>query len=188
MNSRRRWQSGIATGLGFGLVLLATAPARAMEGAGETPSAMVASYKTLADVILGAKKTEANLVRSILTSAHDRAYQELMRARTALKGNDAKGAQEAIENMAAAVGQIGSEGDASVGAVRKRLLEGGHHHNSDGEAKGIYDEGFVVVTKAAKAQFLEAAKALGQLAKAPKADALEAEWVKVEAAWSALMK
>jgi len=188
MNSRRRWQSGIAAGLGLGLVLAGTIPARAMEGAGETPSAMVASYKTLADVILGAKKTEANLVRSILTSAHDRAYQELMRARTALKGNDAKGAQEAIENMAAAVGQIGSEGDASVGAVRKRLLEGGHHHNSEGEAKGLYDEGFVVVTKAAKAQFLDAAKALGMLAKAPKADALEAEWVKVEAAWSALMK
>jgi hypothetical protein len=187
MNSSRL-RSGIAVGLGFGLVLVATVPARAMEGAGETPSAMVASYKTLADAILAVKKTEANLVRSILTSAHDRAQEELGRARAALKGNDTKGAQAAIENMAAAVGQIGSEGDASVGAIRKRLLEGGHHHNADGEQKGVYDEGFVVVTKAAKAQFLDAAKSLGQLAKAPKADALEAEWVKVEAAWSALMK
>ena len=57
-----------------------------------------------------------------------------------------------------------------------------------GEAQGIYDEGYVVVTKTAKTQFLDAAKSLGQLAKAPKADALEAEWTKVEAAWAALMK
>jgi len=188
MNSSRLGRGGVTVVLAFGLGLLASGPLRAAEGAGETPSAMVASYKTLADVILAAKKTEANLVRSILTSAHDRAGEELAKARAALKANDAKGAQAAIENMAAAVGQIGSEGDASVGAVRKRLLEGGHHHNSDGEAKGIYDEGFVIVTKAAKAQFLDAAKALGQLAKAPKADALEAEWVKVEAAWTGLMK
>jgi hypothetical protein len=188
MKSSRLGRGGVAAALAFGLVVLAGAPARAMEGAGETPSAMVASYKTLADAILAVKKTEANLVRSILTSAHDRAQEELQRARAALKGNDAKGAQAAIENMAAAVGQIGSEGDASVGAVRKRLLEGGHHHNADGEQKGIYDEGFVVVTKAAKTQFLDAAKSLGLLAKAPKADALEAEWTKVEAAWAALMK
>ena len=188
MNSSRLGRGGVAAVLAFGLGLLAGGPVRAAEGAGETPSAMVASYKTLADVILAAKKTEANLVRSILVSAHDRAGDELAKARAALKGNDAKGAQAAIENMAAAVGQIGSEGDASVGAVRKRLLEGGHHHNSEGEAKGLYDEGFVIVTKAAKAQFLDAAKALGQLAKAPKADALEAEWVKVEAAWTGLMK
>jgi len=189
MNSMRTWRGVAAGTLGAGLVLLAGAvPARAAEGAGETPSAMVASYKTLADAILAVKKTEANLVRSILTSAHDRAQAEMGRARAALKEKDAKGAQAAIEDVAAAVGQIGSEGDSSVGAIRKRLLEGGHHHNADGEAKGIYDEGFVIVTKTAKAQFLDAAKAIGQIAKAPKADALEAEWTKVEAAWAALMK
>lgn len=189
MAERMRTGAGWAAGLVLGGAVLCAGvePARA-EGAGETPQAMVDSYKTLADAILAVKKTEANLVRSILTSAHGRAQEELGRARAALKANDAKGAQAAIENMAAAVGQIGSEGDASVGAIRKRLLEGGHHHNADGEAKGIYDQGFVVVTKAAKAQFLDAAKSLGQLAKAPKADALEAEWTKVEAAWSALMK
>jgi hypothetical protein len=189
MNSMQTWRGVAAGALGAGLILLAGAPpARAAEGAGETPSAMVASYKTLADAILAVKKTEANLVRSILMSAHDRAQSEMGRARAALKGNDTKGAQAAIEDVAAAVGQIGSEGDSSVGAIRKRLLEGGHHHNADGEAKGVYDEGFVIVTKTAKAQFLDAAKAIGQIAKAPKADALEAEWTKVEAAWAALMK
>jgi len=189
MNSRRTCRGVIAGALGSGLVLLAGAvPVLAAEGAGETPSAMVASYKTLADAILAVKKTEANLVRSILTSAHDRAQAEMGKARAALKGKDTKGAQDAIEEVAAAVGQIGSEGDSSVGAIRKRLLEGGHHHNADGEAKGIYDEGFVVVTKAAKTQFLDAAKAIGQIAKAPKSDSLEMEWAKVEAAWSSLMK
>lgn len=189
MNSRRQWRGVVAATLCFGLVALAGVSAvRAAEGPGDTPAAMVDSYKTLADAILAVKKTEANLVRSILTAAHDRAHQELARARAALKANDAKGAQAAIEGMAAAVGQIGSEGDASVGAIRKRLLEGGHHHNAEGEKQGIFDEGFVIVTKAAKAQFLEAARNLGQLAKAPKADGLEAEWTKVEAAWSALMK
>lgn len=189
MSSRRMWRGVVAATLSFGLVAFAAVDAaRAAEGPGETPAAMVDSYKTLADAILAVKKTEANLVRSILTAAHDRAHQELVRARAALKANDSKGAQTAIEGMAAAVGQIGSEGDASVGAIRKRLLEGGHHHNAEGEKQGIFDEGFVIVTKAAKAQFLEAARSLGQLAKAPKAEALEAEWTKVEAAWSALMK
>ena len=189
MKASQLWRGGIVAAVGSGLVLLAgTVPARAAEGAGDTPSAMVASYKTLADAILAVKKTEANLVRSILTAAHERAQTEMGRVRAALKRNDTKGAQDAIEDVAAAVGQIGSEGDSSVGAIRKRLLEGGHHHNADGEAKGIYDEGFVIVTKASKTQFLDAAKAIGQLAKAPKADALEAEWTKVEAAWAALMK
>lgn len=185
MNSCRYVRNVIAAAL---VLALGVAGALAAEGPGDTPAAMVDSYKTLADAILAVKRTEANLVKSILTAAHERARQELGKARAALKANDAKGAQAAIEGMAAAVGQIGSEGDASVGAIRKRLLEGGHHHNAEGEKQGIFDEGFVIVTKASKAQFLEAARSLGQLAKAPKADALEAEWTKVEAAWSALMK
>ena len=83
---------------------------------------------------------------------------------------------------------MASEGDSAVAAVRKRLLEGGHHHHADGEAKGIYDPGFVVVTRTAHQQLLDASRAIGQLARAPKADALEAEWAKVQAAWSGLQK
>ena len=62
--------------------------------------------------------------------------------------------------------------------------EGGHHANAEGEAQGIYDDGYVVVTKVAKQSFLDSSKALAMLGRDPKADALEAEWKKVEAAWA----
>ncbi len=84
--------------------------------------------------------------------------------------------------------QLATEGDNAVGAVRKRLLEGGHHHNAAGEAQGIYEEGYVVVTRAAKTELLESSRAIAAMAAAPKADALAAEWKKVEAVVAGLMK
>ncbi len=173
-----------------GILLLTDGPARAQgaPSAGTTPAEMVATYNTLADAILAVKKTEANLVRSILGAAYAHARGQMEHARQAIKTNDAKGSQAALENLAAAVAQVGTEGDSAVGAVRKRLLEGGHHHHADGEAKGIYDQGYVVVTRVAKAAFLDSSKAFGALARAPKSDALEAEWKKVEATWASLMQ
>jgi hypothetical protein len=174
--------------VGFALVAwvaLIAVPAGAQE-AGKTPTEMVAAYQSLADSILAVKKTEEHLVRSILGAAYGHAHADLQKARAALKSSDTKGAQGAIENLAADVAQLASEGDNAVGAVRKRLLDGGHHHNAEGEKKGIYDEGFVVVTRVAKQAFLDASKSIGQLARAPKAEALEAEWAKVEATWKTL--
>ena len=75
-----------------------------------------------------------------------------------------------------------------MGAVRKKLLDGGHHHNAAGETQGLFDEGFVIVTRAAKAKLLESSRAFGQMARAPKAEALEAEWKKVEAVLLELLK
>jgi hypothetical protein len=172
------------------MLLLTFGPASPQGGgpAGATPPEMVATYNTLADAILAVKKTEANLVRSILGANYAHARIQLERARQAIKANDAKGSQTALESLAAAVAQLGTEGDSAVGGVRKRLLEGGHHHNAEGEAKGIYDQGYVVVTRTAKQAFLDASKSIGALARAPKADALEAEWKKVETAWAGLMK
>ena len=149
-----------------------------------TPAEMVAAYDAVADTILGANKAENRLVRSILAASYGHAQAELARARQALKAGDAATARTAIENVAAAVGQIGTEGDNAVAGVRKRLLEGGHHHNAAGEAQGIYDEGYVVVTKAAKQAFLESSRSIAMMALGPKADALDAEWKKVEAAWA----
>ena len=123
-------------------------------------------------------------MRSILAATYAHARSELGRARAALKAGDAAAAKAAVENLAAAVGQIGTEGDNAVAGVRKRLLEGGHHANAEGEAQGIYDEGYVIVTKAAKQAFLDSSKAIAMLAREPKADALDAEWKKVEAAWA----
>jgi hypothetical protein len=166
------------------MILMAPATARAQSRTTATPPEMVVAYDALADTILGAKKAEDKLVRAILATTYGHAQAELARARQALKAGDAATAKAAIENVATAVGQIGTEGDNAVAAVRKRLLEGGHHHNAAGEAQGLFDEGYVIVTRAAKASFLDSSKALAMLARDPRADALEGEWKKVEAAWA----
>jgi len=139
-----------------------------------TPPEMVATYQTLADTILGAKKTEHNLVKSILTEAYHNAQLALASAKDAIKTN--QNARPSIETLAALVSQIANEGDAAVAAVRNRLLEGGHHHNAKGEQQGVYDEGFVIVTRAAKKSFLDSAMRIGKMAASPNAQALEAEW------------
>lgn len=158
--------------------------ARAQAPPPATPREMVAAYESLADTILGANKTEVKLVRAILAATYGHAQGEMARARQALKANDAAAARAAVENVATAVGQIGTEGDNSVAGIRKRLLEGGHHANAEGERQGIFDDGYVVVTKVAKQAFLESSKALAMQAREPKAEALDAEWKKVEAAWA----
>lgn len=186
----RAGRFAVGAAMAAGILGVCAGPVLAQAGTmpAGTPPRMVATYESLADAILATKKTEENLVRSILGVAYAHAQVELDRARRAIKAGDAKASQAALENLAAAVGQLGTEGDGAVGAVRKRLLEGGHHHHADGEAKGIYDEGYVVVTRVAKQAFLDASKAIGQMARAPRADALEAEWKKVEATWTSLMK
>ena len=75
-----------------------------------------------------------------------------------------------------------------MAAVRKTLLEGGHHHNAAGEQQGIYDEGYVIVTRAAKKVFLDAAGQIGKSAQAPNLTTLDAEWQKVQKQYAALMQ
>lgn len=182
MKNGRVWLAGFSALL----AVITAAPARAQHGGTGTPAEIVSTYQTLADAILAVKHTEANLVRAMLGATYAHAQAELGRARAAIQAKDMKAAGAAVESLAARVGQLGSEGDNAVGAVRKRLLEGGHHHNAEGEKQGIYDEGYVVVTRAAKKSFLDASKAIGQMAQAPQAAALEAEWAKVQAAWGTL--
>lgn len=171
------------------IALVGAAPAGAQAPAvSGTPAEMVATYDTLADGILALKRTEDNLVRSILaaTLAHGQVAHD--RAQTALADGDVKAASAAIEALASDVGQLATEGDNAVGAVRKRLLEGGHHHNAAGETQGVYDEGYVVVTRAAKAKLLVSSRAIAEMAVGPKADALNAEWRKVEEVVAGLLK
>jgi hypothetical protein len=171
------------------VALIGVAPARGEAPVvSGTPAEMVATYDTLADGILALKRTEDNLVRSILaaTLAHGQVAHE--RAQKALAAGDAKAAAAAIEALASDVGQLATEGDDAVGAVRKRLLEGGHHHNAAGEAQGIYDEGYVVVTRAARATLLVSSRSIAGMAAGPKADALNAEWKKVEEVVAGLLK
>ena len=112
----------------------------------ETRKSLVASYETLADTILGAKKTEHNLVLAIIESHRGAAHRAFKEGRW--------------EDAAAQMAFFANEGDNAVGGVRKRLLEGGHHHNAEGEAKGLYEPGFVIVTKAAKVKSLAAAQTM----------------------------
>jgi hypothetical protein len=164
------------------------APAAAQSVDSGTPPEMVATYNTLADGLLALKRTEENLVKSILAAAKAHGEVQLMRAKRAIGASDAAASKTAVEALASDVAQLGTEGDNSVGAVRKKLIEGGQHHNAAGEAQGIFDEGFVIVTKAAKQKLLESSRRIAQMASAPKAAGLDEEWKAVEAVYAGLMK
>lgn len=150
-----------------------------------TPAPLVSTYRSLADAILAVKESESNLVKSILATTYGHAEAALAQARGKIKARQPAKAE--LEKLAALVSQLGNEGDNSVAGIRKRLLEGGHHHNAEGEKQGVYDEGFVIVTRSAKKVFLDAAGAIGRLAASPDSAALEAEWQKVARQYSELM-
>ena len=150
----------------------------AQSGTAATPEQLVAAYNSLADTLLAAKKTEWNLVQSILATTYGHAEATMAQAREKLKAG--KDARADMEKLASLVSQLGNEGDAAVAGVRKRLVEAGHHHHASGEQQGQYDEGFVVVTRAAKKVFMDAAGQIGKMAAAPNAASLESEWQKVQ--------
>ena len=114
----------------------------------QTPKSTAAAYGSLADTILAVKRTESDFVRAFL-GAHFRAAKEASQ-----RGES--------ERAAAEMALFANEGDNAIGGIRKRLLEGGHHHNADGEAKGIYEPGFVVVTRKAKEDALAASASMRQ--------------------------
>lgn len=192
MHSRDRLNANRFLLGGALLILFACAmvarPALAQSTESATPAEMVATYNTLADGILALKTTEENIVRTILAAARAHGQVQLAKARAALAANDSAAAKTAVEALASAVGQIATEGDNSVAAVRKRLIEGGHHHNAAGEAQGIFDPGYVIVTKAAKQKLLDSSRAIGKMASGPNAAALDAEWKKVQAVVADLLK
>ena len=156
------------------ILALALGGAQAKLDETATPGALVDAYDSLADIILAAKTTEWNLVHSILGATYSHAETVVGRAMKNLEAG--KDASAQLETIAALVAQMGNEGDASVAAVRKRLLEGGHHHNAKGEEQGTYEEGFVIITRASKKVFLAAAGRIGKLSASGTADALQAEW------------
>ena len=180
----------VVGGLAPGLLVVAADTARqpVPPVSPATPVELVATYDSLAVAILGAKKTEENLVWSILATTHAHAQATLGRAQSAMESGQTEVAQSALEELAGHVALLGTEGDNAVAAVRKRLLEGGHHHHAEGESKGVYDPGFVVVTKDAKMRLLEASRELARLSRAPNTAAVARQWEKVEEVWSSLVK
>ena len=114
----------------------------------ETPESMVRTYDAMADAILSLKRAEASFIRAILDD-----YRR--GAEAAMKRGDSEAA-------AAQIALFANEGDNAIGGIRKRLVEGGHHHHAQAETEGIYDPGYVIVTKEAKRKLLAASSALRQ--------------------------
>jgi len=156
-----------------GLLATSTSPALA-QSAPSTPAALAACYASLADVVLAAKQTERHLVLSILDATYTAAEASLARAKANLSAGQS--ARADVEALAALIAQLGNEGDAAVAGIRKTLLEGGHHHNAAGEQTGVYEEGYVVVTRAAKKAFLKSATRMGKLAANADAKSLDEVW------------
>lgn len=125
-----------------------------------TPKPTVATYSSLADAILALHRTEEEFVRALL----DGHYQAARSARE----------HGMHEQAAAEMALFANEGDNAIGGVRKKLLDGGFNHNAAGESKGIFDPGYVLVTKKIKEGALAAAAAM----RAAKDDAARAK------AWS----
>ncbi len=137
----------------------------------QTPKSLAGAYDALADAILAVKETETEFVRSILDHHHQA-------AQGFVKAGDS-------EHAAAEIALFANEGDNAINGVRKRLLEGGHHHNAEGEAQGIFDPGFVIITKKAKEEGLAISAAMRQA----KADAeRKAAWDKFAALAGPLLK
>jgi len=149
------------------VTLVITVPAAAQE----TPASMVSAYEGLADSILGMRQAEESFVRAILE-------HHFHAAKLAMKAGE-------YDDAAAQMALFGNEGDNGVAGVRKRLLEGGHHHNSDAEEKGIYEPGYVVVTREAKKAVLDSAAALR---KAEDDAGRKAAWEDFAAAAKGLLK
>ncbi len=126
----------------IGVLVLLAAPLAAQE----TPKSIVMAYDALADTILSVRDAELGFVASMLDG-------HLHAAKSLAKAGDWEGA-------AAQMALFANEGDNEIGGVRKRLLEGGHHFNAAGEEQGIYEDGYVIVTREAKQALLEASKEL----------------------------
>ena len=114
----------------------------------KTPEKVVAAYDALANIILDMREAEYDFVVAVL-DGHAHGAKILFE-----RGN--------YEGAAAEMALFANEGDNAMGGVRKRLLEGGHHFNAEGEEQGIYEPGYVVVTREAKQKLLAASAELRQ--------------------------
>ena len=112
-----------------------------------TPS-LAAAYSALADSILALRAAEDGFVRAILDDHYRGAKRSVARGD--------------YEQAAVEMALFATEGDNTIAGIRKRLIEGGHHHNADDSAQGKYETGFVIVTRKAKKQLLETSAAMRQ--------------------------
>ncbi len=130
------------------LVLVAVALIAMPSLAQKTPSTMVAAYDSLAKIILNVLQAEEDFVKAML-DGHYHGAKALMK-------------QGKYDAAAAEMALFANEGDNAIAGIRKRLVEGGHHHNAAGEEQGVFEEGYVLVTREAKKTMLAASTAMRQ--------------------------
>jgi hypothetical protein len=136
----------------------------------ETPPGIVSLYEALADTILSAKRAEAGFARVVLEWHRDAARADFERGD--------------YQRAAANIALFANEGDNAIAGVRKRLVDGGHHHHASDEDTDAYDPGFVIVDKAHKASLLEVA---AQMRRAQDTGAARDAWQRFDAAVEALL-
>jgi hypothetical protein len=136
----------------------------------KTPDSLAAAYDDLADSILSLRAAEDSFVRAILDDHYRGAKRSMER--------------DEYDRSAAEMALFATEGDNKISGIRKRLVEGGHHHNADDGEDGTYETGFVVVTRKAKKKLLEISATMRQ---ARTGEARRAAWAEFDAIASKLL-
>ncbi|MCP4204647.1 MAG: hypothetical protein GY769_22285 [bacterium] len=114
----------------------------------KSPTSMAEAYDALADSILALRAAEDGFVRVVLDDHYRGAKRSMARGE--------------FERAAAEMALFATEGDNAIAGIRKKLVEGGHHHNADDGEDGEYETGFVVVTRKAKKKILAVSAAMRQ--------------------------
>ncbi|MBC8115619.1 MAG: hypothetical protein H7062_14645 [Candidatus Saccharimonas sp.] len=115
--------------------------------------AAVESYEHLAIVLVEVRKTEDQVVKTIIAHHHQAAQEHL---KAAQGGRDVL---KHLEAAAAEVTNVANEGDKRVQAIRQRLAKAGSTHKTDADTK----EDYLWIDSKEKKAVLAAAKSIAQL-------------------------
>ena len=188
---RLRLPSAIGPVAALGLMVavtlaLAATPAAAQTKELPTAPEFVATYNSLADAILALHQTEENMVRSILAAAYEHADAHLNRAHQAITpttrqtrsrpSRRSPWMSDSWRPRVTTQSAPSGSGSCSAEPITTPLVS----------RRAIFEEGYVIVTKVAKAKLLDSSRAIAQMAAAPKAPDLNAEWRKVQAVYAEL--
>lgn len=112
------------------------------------------TYEELATAIIAIETAEDELVKTILLGYHT-AAQALLRS----AGGTGVDKKATLEAAAAEISNIANEGDKAIRAVRQRLAQAGHTHNTDVETK----EDYLFITNREKKELLGLAQKVAGL-------------------------
>ncbi len=115
--------------------------------------AAVESYEHLAIVLVEVRKTEDQVVKTIIAHHHQAAQEHLKAAQ------GGKDVLKHLEAAAAEVTNVANEGDKRVQAIRQRLAKAGSTHLTDADTK----EDYLWIDSKEKKAILAAAKSIAQL-------------------------